>query len=82
MRARHAYAMLKMMGMHTTVAVDEDNYIDIAVRLGEDPRFYAETKQKVNKQGDKLFDDLTVIRALEDFFKRRVGSEAGKHGQL
>jgi len=33
MRGRLSYAMLKMIGMTQTIASDEAEYIDIAVRL-------------------------------------------------
>jgi predicted O-linked N-acetylglucosamine transferase (SPINDLY family) len=72
MRGRHAYAMLKMMGVEDTVAKDIDHYVDLAVRLGTDQDFYVQTRKKINSSSHRLFDDASVPGALEDFFIKTV----------
>jgi predicted O-linked N-acetylglucosamine transferase (SPINDLY family) len=72
MRGRHAYAMLKMMGINDTVAEDIDEYIDIAVRLGIDERFYWKNREKIRSRSDRLFEDYSVPAALAAFFKNTV----------
>jgi predicted O-linked N-acetylglucosamine transferase (SPINDLY family) len=68
MRGRHAFAMLKMIGIEDTIAQDVDHYVDIAVRLGTDPDFYREMRKEISNRSYRLFDDLSVPRALEKFF--------------
>ena len=41
MRGRHAFAMLRMMGITRTVAADKDDYVRIAVELAHDPGLLA-----------------------------------------
>ena len=59
-----------MMGITETIAKDEDDYIDVAARLGQDRNFYLKIKQFVLKNQSKLYEDTACILALEDFYKR------------
>jgi predicted O-linked N-acetylglucosamine transferase (SPINDLY family) len=70
MRGRHAYAMLRMMGIKDTIAENIEQYIDIAVRLGIDDRFYLRNREQIRDNSDRLFDDYSVPAALETFFKK------------
>jgi predicted O-linked N-acetylglucosamine transferase (SPINDLY family) len=72
MRGRHAYAMLKMMGIRDTIAQDIDHYVEIAARLGIDPILYRQIRSKVEKNGHRLFDDHSVPAALEEFIVNTV----------
>jgi protein O-GlcNAc transferase len=69
MRLRHTYAMLIMMGVTETIAENEKDYIEIASSLGRDKELYLELKRKMKDNQDKLFNDRTLIRALENFFR-------------
>jgi predicted O-linked N-acetylglucosamine transferase (SPINDLY family) len=73
MRARHAQAALRLMGVEETIANSKEDYIAIAVRLGREPdrrrriaRLYARNKHR-------LYDDPAPIRALEDLLEELVG---------
>jgi tetratricopeptide (TPR) repeat protein/glycosyltransferase involved in cell wall biosynthesis len=75
MRGRHSYAMLKILGIEETIAHTEADYIDIAVRLGEDLYWRQEIAQKMeenhagtNPAGNCLYDDTTCMSALEAFY--------------
>jgi len=69
MRGRHSYAMLTMMGIDSTIAADESNYIQIAVRLGMDDNWYAAQKKLIADNKGKLFNDRSCIRGLENFYR-------------
>jgi protein O-GlcNAc transferase len=76
MRGRHSYAMLKILGVEDTIANTEAEYIDIAVRLGEDSDWRQEIAREVEKNhggthptGNRLYDDTTCVSALESFYK-------------
>lgn len=74
MRGRHADSFLKMIGVTETIAENEANYIEIAVRLGLDTLWRQEIKAKMHQRRVQLFDDRTCVTALEEFFDRVVQS--------
>lgn len=77
MRGRHSYGILKMMGITETIAQDEMEYVDIAVRLGVDTNWRQEIVQKIYERHHLLYDDKTCVTALEDFYQRVVLSQLG-----
>jgi predicted O-linked N-acetylglucosamine transferase (SPINDLY family) len=72
MRGRHAYAMLKMMGLTETIGVDKSAYIQIAIKLANDQRFHSEVKKKLLDSRHKLYGDQVFIDGLEGFYKSIV----------
>jgi len=72
MRSRHAYGILKMMGMTETIAQDEAEYVEIAVRLGLDADWRQEIVRKISERHSLLYDDTTCVTALESFYKNVV----------
>ncbi len=72
MRCRHSYAILKMLGVEETIASSVEEYINIAVRLGLDPQWREEVRQKVSANKYKVFDDRTTVEALENFYRSVV----------
>jgi predicted O-linked N-acetylglucosamine transferase (SPINDLY family) len=67
MRGRHTLAILKMMGIEQTIATRKDDYVKIAVRLGQDSQYRQFISQQIAENKQKLYGDLKPIRALEDF---------------
>ncbi|MFB2922295.1 tetratricopeptide repeat protein [Aerosakkonema funiforme] len=72
MRGRHSYGILKMLGVTETIARNEDEYIEIAVRLGLDPEWRKNIVQKVIDNNSRVFEDKTSVVALEAFYQRVV----------
>ncbi len=72
MRGRHAYAMLKRIGLPDTIATDHTAYGRIAVRLALDADFYARVKQKLEAGIYKLYKDHDFINHLELFYQSVV----------
>ncbi|NJK38889.1 MAG: tetratricopeptide repeat protein [Oscillatoriales cyanobacterium RM2_1_1] len=72
MRSRHAKAILDVMGIVETIASSKADYIEIAIRLGEDSAYRRSISEKVNHSKHKLYNDLTPVRALEDFLNQVV----------
>ena len=73
MRGRHTMAMLKMMGIEETIAATKDDYVQMAVRLGQDAEYRQRIKKQVAENKYKLYRDLKPVRALEDFLLNVVG---------
>lgn len=64
MRGRQTMAMLKMMGIEQTIATTKDEYVKIAVRLGQDAQFRQQISQQIAENKHKLYEDLKPIRGL------------------
>jgi len=72
MRGRHSYAILKMLGVTDTIAKDEAEYIEIAVRLGLDPEWRDSIVERMVHRHSYLYDNKTCVEALEAFYRRVV----------
>lgn len=72
MRGRHAYSFLTMLGVTDTIARDEAEYIEIAVRLGLDPAWRRQISDRIGSRQNYLFDDPTCVQALENFYQQIV----------
>ncbi|MEE8429156.1 MAG: tetratricopeptide repeat protein [Gammaproteobacteria bacterium] len=73
MRGRHSYAVLKMLGLSDTIANDEQEYIDIAARLGTDENWRRKIVQKISDQHERIYEDRSCVQALEEFYREVVG---------
>ncbi|MGI0480594.1 hypothetical protein ACN4EE_07365 [Geminocystis sp. CENA526] len=75
MRGRHSYGILKMIEVEDTITYSEKEYIETAIKLGNNEQWRQEIidKMKVNKY--KLFYDLDCIQALETFLIQVVNDE-------
>ena len=73
MRGRHAYGILQMMGITTTIAQNEAEYVEIAVKLGLDQEWRQEISRQITELQDNVYDDQTCVTALESFYKQVVG---------
>ncbi|HEY9666684.1 MAG TPA: glycosyltransferase, partial [Coleofasciculaceae cyanobacterium] len=72
MRSRHSYGILQMMGVTETIAQDEQEYIEIAVRLGLDTQWRKAIVQKIYERHSQLYNDRSCVTALESFYKQVV----------
>ncbi|QHG15604.1 tetratricopeptide repeat protein [Nostoc sp. ATCC 53789] len=69
MRGRHSDSFLKMLGVTDTIAENEAEYIDIAVKLGLDQSWRGIIAEKMSQNHDRLFDDKACVVGLEAFYK-------------
>jgi predicted O-linked N-acetylglucosamine transferase (SPINDLY family) len=67
MRGRVSAGILRMMGMPEAVAGTIDDYVALAVRMGQDRSWRAEIKRRVASDKRRLYRDGTCIAALQDF---------------
>jgi predicted O-linked N-acetylglucosamine transferase (SPINDLY family) len=72
MRARQSSGILRMLGVEDTIAQSEQEYIDIAVRLGIDTQWRKSIAEKIRTNQDRVFGDKTSVAALEQFFQQVV----------
>lgn len=75
MRGRHSAAILASLGVRDTVAVSADMYVDIAVRLGQEPAFRMAVRKASLDGLPKLYSDTRPIRALEKLLQDQVWTD-------
>jgi predicted O-linked N-acetylglucosamine transferase (SPINDLY family) len=69
MRGRHSDSFLKMLGVTNTIAANETEYIEIAVKLGLDTAWRQAISATMSQRQDYLFDDQACVVGLENFYK-------------
>jgi protein O-GlcNAc transferase len=72
MRGRQSYGILHMIGVTETIAKDEAEYIEIAVRLGLDKQWRQSIEQQISQNQERLYDDQNCVEALEQFYRQVV----------
>ena len=68
MRGRVTDGCYRQMGYRECVVESIPEYVAKAVRLGTDPAYRAQVKQEILARCGVLYDNLEVVRELEDFF--------------
>ncbi len=69
MRQRHCAGILTMIGVMETIVSSIDEYIALAVRLGNDMEFRINVSERISKNKFRLYRDKTCIEALEKFIE-------------
>ena len=75
LRGRQSYGMLKIMGITETIATNEQEYVEIATRLGIDTTWRAAIQEKISLNYYKLVDDLSCVEYLENFYQTIVENQ-------
>ena len=78
MRGRHSAAILTMMDLAETIASTPDEYVTLAVRLGQDPAHRKRISEKMASNKRLIYRDGACISALEDFLERAVREKLNK----
>jgi protein O-GlcNAc transferase len=77
MRGHHSAALLTALGVTDTIARSGEEYVAMAVRLGVDRDWRQDVSRRMLERRAHLFDDVECVRALEAFYRRVVGEQAG-----
>jgi protein O-GlcNAc transferase len=72
MRGRHSLAMLRRLGISETVAINEADYVRIAVQLGRDPVWRRQLAETIHERKALLFEDRDCLVGLETFYRQAV----------
>uniref|UniRef100_A0A0C1QXT0 protein O-GlcNAc transferase n=1 Tax=Tolypothrix bouteillei VB521301 TaxID=1479485 RepID=A0A0C1QXT0_9CYAN len=72
MRGLHSYGILKMLGVTDTITQNEEEYINMAVKLGSDRQWRDSIVERMDKHHSNLYYDKTCVLALDDFFRRVI----------
>jgi protein O-GlcNAc transferase len=79
-RGRHTRAMYLKMGISDCLAGSEQEYVDIAVRLGTQPELRHQLQQRILSRNHVLYEDRAVVREFERFFTGTVAAVAAANG--
>jgi predicted O-linked N-acetylglucosamine transferase (SPINDLY family) len=72
MRGRQSAGMLNIIGVTETIAKDEQDYIDIAVKLGLNKEYKQSIIDQMSKNHHLLFEDKQCSVDLENFIKEAI----------
>ncbi|HYV38114.1 MAG TPA: tetratricopeptide repeat protein [Gemmataceae bacterium] len=72
LRGRITYALYKQMGVMDCVAQNTQEYVEIALRLGNDHEYRDMMRRKILDASDVLYENSAGIRELEKFFRQAV----------
>jgi predicted O-linked N-acetylglucosamine transferase (SPINDLY family) len=67
LRGRLASGILRRLGADELIAASDEEYAALAVRMIEDRDFHTRMRENIERSRHLLFDDVTSVRALEDF---------------
>lgn len=80
MRTRQGCGLLTEIGITDTIAADIDDYVLLAVRLGQEPDWRRDLSQLIRERRQLIFDDTDCVAGLEAFFRWVAGrAQPGDH---
>ena len=72
MRGKHSTAILETLGITRTSVSTEKEYVETAVRLGQDPQWRLNIVRQMKENQENLYEDITCVQTLEAFYQRVV----------
>ena len=76
MREHFSAGILKRLDLDDYIARNTEDYVDLAVRLGLDPKLRAEARRRVAANRHRLYEDLAPVEALADFLAKTAAPAA------
>ena len=67
LRSRITYALYRTMGVDDCVAADTGDYVERAVRLGTDPEWNRQVRQRILAANHLIYENDAGVRELEQF---------------
>ena len=72
LRGRHSYGILRMLEVTDTIAQTEEEYIEIAVKLGLDNDWREDIVNQIKENQELIYNDKVCVAGLENFYKSVV----------
>jgi len=72
MRGRHSYGILHRLGVTETIAKDPQDYIELAVKLAQNPAWRQSIIKRMQHRLGDLYDDRVCVQGLEAFYRQVV----------
>ena len=70
--ARITYANYRKMGVMDCVASSPEEYVEIALNLGNDRSLRESVKEKILASNQVIYDDMEYVREMEEFFLEAI----------
>ncbi len=77
MRGRQSYGMLKCMELDELIAKDQDDYVEIAIKIGTDTAWRQQVVQRIISGSNKIFEMETSLRQMESFYHSEFNVQSG-----
>ena len=77
MRGLQSYGILKCMGLDELIAKDQDDYIEIAIKIGTDSAWRQQAVQRIITGSNKIFEMETSLRQMESFYHSEFNVQCG-----
>jgi predicted O-linked N-acetylglucosamine transferase (SPINDLY family) len=72
LRGRHTMAILRRIGVTETIARDEDDYVELAVRLAQEPDWRGRISERMSRQKALAYGDRDCVRSLETILQGMI----------
>ena len=77
MRGRQSCGMLKCMGLDELIAKSQDDYIEIAIKIGTDNAWRQQVVQRIITGSNRIFEMETSLRQMESFYHSEFNVQCG-----
>jgi protein O-GlcNAc transferase len=77
MRGRQSYGMLKCTGLDELIAKDQDDYIEIAIKIGTDSAWRQQVVRRIITGSNRIFEMETSLRQMESFYHSEFNVQCG-----
>jgi protein O-GlcNAc transferase len=74
-RGRYTTAAYKQIDILDCIAENEEDYINIAVKLGTDPEYRKVIKDRITANCPVLFEDKAAVDELAEFFQKALNNQ-------
>jgi len=74
MRGRMTYGLYRKMNMAECIAKSTEDYIQIALKLGTQPKFQKSIREKIIVANHVLYEDIAAVRELESILFQTIRS--------
>jgi predicted O-linked N-acetylglucosamine transferase (SPINDLY family) len=78
LRGRITYALYRQVGVTQCVATDAEHYVQLALRLANDPAWRREVSEAIVGAHDRLFENAAVVGEFEGFFSGAATAASGR----
>jgi len=78
-RSRQTYALYRQMQVAGPVAESASHYVELALRLAQDPSWRTLLQSQLRQQCHVLYENVEAVRELERFFAAAVAAAAQSH---
>lgn len=69
MRGRTGYYLYQKMGITDLIANDKDHYVELAIKLANDKKFYASMQEKILACNRVLYENDAAVEEVANFMK-------------